>query len=165
MKKVIMKDDEAVSPIIATILLVAITVVLAATLYTILGGYTTFLGSSTPQASIVVKPVSSSPPPIYMMYVQQFGGNISLDKVQLVVTNTNNSVFYTTLMSDLSNPGSSLGNRWNITVYGPTYLTASTVIKIAGINGASGNEDISQIQLVDISTNGVIGTYSLNNGI
>ena len=49
MKKVILKDDKAVSPIIATILLVAITVVLAATLYTILGGYTTFLGISTPK--------------------------------------------------------------------------------------------------------------------
>lgn len=160
MKKVIMKDDKAVSPIIATILLVAITVVLAATLYTILGGYTTFLGSSTPQASVTVKEVTSSPPPIYMLYVQQFGGNISLDKVQLVVTNTNNSVYYTTLMTDLLSPGSGLGNLWNITVYGPSYLTASTVIKLAGMNGAPGDENISQIQLVDISTNGVIGTFS-----
>ncbi len=160
MKKVIIEDDKAVSPIIATILLVAITVVLAATLYTILGGYTTFLGSSTPQASVTVKEVTSSPPPIYMLYVQQFGGNISLDKVQLVVTNTNNSVYYTTLMTDLQSPGAGLGNLWNITVYGPSYLTASTVIKLSGINGASGDENISQIQLVDISTNGVIGTFS-----
>ena len=40
MKGIITKDDEAVSPIIATILLIAITVVLAATLVTILGGFT-----------------------------------------------------------------------------------------------------------------------------
>lgn len=165
MKKVIIKDDEAVSPIIATILLVAITVVLAATLYTILGGYTTFLGSSTPQASITVKPVTTAPPPIYMLYVQQFGGNISLDKVQMVVTNTNNSVYYTTLINDLNTSGTGLGNLWNITVYGPNYLTASSVVKIAGMNGASGNENIAQIQLVDISTNGVIGTWSSNTGI
>lgn len=165
MKKVIVKDDKAVSPIIATILLVAITVVLAATLYTILGGYTTFLGSSTPQASITVKPVTSSPPPIYMLYVQQFGGNISLDKVQMVITNTNNSVYYTTLINDMGTNGSSLGNLWNITVYGSPYLTASTVVKIAGMNGVSGDESISQVQLVDVVTNGVIGTFSFSNGV
>lgn len=165
MKEVIVKDDKAVSPIIATILLVAITVVLAATLYTILGGYTTFLGSSTPQASITVKSVTSSPPPIYMLYVQQFGGNISLDKVQLVITNTNNSVYYSTMINDLSKNGTGLDNLWNITVYGPTYLTASTVVKIAGINSASGDENIGQIQLVDVVTNGVIGTFSFSNGV
>lgn len=162
MKKVIMKDDEAVSPIIATILLVAITVVLAATLYTILGGYTTFLGSSTPQASITVKQASTGTPPVYMMYVQQFGGNISLNKVQLVVTNTNNTVFYTTLITDLNSPGTGLGNLWNVTVYGPSYLSASTVVKLTGTNGASGDQNISQIQLVDIETNGVIATFSFS---
>lgn len=166
MKRVIVKDDEAVSPIIATILLVAITVVLAATLYTILGGYTTFLGSSTPQASITVKPVTSSPPPIYMLYVQQFGGNISLDDVQLVITNSNNTVYYSTMINDMSTKGTELGSLWNITVYGPNYLTASTVVKIAGVTGgSSSNESITQIQLVDVVTQGVIGTFSFNNGI
>ncbi len=162
MKKVIMKDDKAVSPIIATILLVAITVVLAATLYTILGGYTTFLGSSTPQASISVKEVSSSTPPIYLLYVQQFGGNISLNDVQLVVTNTNSSVYYTTLNIGQSNPGSSLDGIWNVTVYGPSYLSASTVVKIAGNGAAPQPTGISQVQLVDMSTNGVIATFSFS---
>lgn len=165
MKDVIMKDDEAVSPIIATILLVAITVVLAATLYTILGGYTTFLGSSTPQASITVKEVSTGTPPIYMLYVQQFGGNISLSNVQMVVTNSNNTVFYTTLITDQSIPGTGLGGLWNITVYGPSYLSASTVVKLTGYSGATGDQSISQVQLVDMSTNGVIGSFSFSNGI
>ena len=40
MKEIRPKEDKAVSPIIATILLIAITVVLAATLVTILGGFT-----------------------------------------------------------------------------------------------------------------------------
>ncbi|MCL5794595.1 MAG: type IV pilin, partial [Candidatus Thermoplasmatota archaeon] len=39
LKPVIQKRDEAVSPIIATILLVAITVILASTLYLALGGF------------------------------------------------------------------------------------------------------------------------------
>ena len=164
MKKVITKDDKAVSPIIATILLVAITVVLAATLYTILGGYTTFLGSSTPQASMVVKEVTTAPPPIYMMYVTQFGGNISLDKVQMVITNTNNSVYYTTLGSDITSTGNVSG-LWSITVYGNPYLTASTVVKISSITPSAGDQNISQVQLVDTVTNGVIGTYSFSSGV
>ena len=40
MKEIRPKEDKSVSPIIATILLIAITVVLAATLVTILGGFT-----------------------------------------------------------------------------------------------------------------------------
>lgn len=163
MKKVIIKDDKAVSPIIATILLVAITVVLAATLYTILGGYTTFLGSSTPQASIHLTPASNSQPPIYMLYVQQFGGNLSLNDVQLVITNTNNTPYYTTLSTDLNNPGTSLDGIWNITVYGPSYLSASSVVKIVGDGASSHPTGINQVQLVDMNTNGVIATYSFSS--
>ncbi len=162
MKEVIMKDDKAVSPIIATILLVAITVVLAATLYTILGGYTTFLGQSTPQASIQLNSVSSGNSPVYMLYVKQFGGNISLNEVQLVITNSNNTPYYTTLGSDFSNPGTSLSGIWNLTVYGTSYLSASTVVKIVGDSASPQPTGISQVQLVDMNSNGVIATFSFS---
>lgn len=163
MKKVIMKDDKAVSPIIATILLVAITVVLAATLYTILGGYTTFLGSSTPQASIQLNTVSSGNPPVYMLYVQQFGGNISLNDVQLEVINSNNTPYYTTLGTDLGNPGTSLDGIWNITVYGPSYLSASTVVKLDGNKASPQPAGINQVRLVDMNTNSVIAKFSFSS--
>ena len=52
MKGIITKDDKAVSPIIATILLIAITVVLAATLVTILGGFTHGASGSAATASV-----------------------------------------------------------------------------------------------------------------
>lgn len=164
MKKVITKDDKAVSPIIATILLVAITVVLAATLYTILGGYTTFLGSSTPQASITVQPVGTTNDPIYTLYVQQFGGNISLNEVQMVITTTNNSVFYTNLGADL-NSNANVSGLWNITVHGTAYFTASTVVVISSILPSKGTQSISKIQLVDLNTNGVMGYDNLNQNI
>src|SRR5512136_2067379 len=49
MKAIIRKDDQAVSPVIATILMVAITVVLAAVLYVMVSGLITSPGS-TPKA-------------------------------------------------------------------------------------------------------------------
>lgn len=164
MKKVILEDDKAVSPIIATILLVAITVVLAATLYTILGGYTTFLGASTPQASIQINEVANSPP-IYTMYVEQFGGNVSLSEVQMVITTTNNSVFYNVLSNDQSSKAFNESGLWNISVKGPQYFGVSTVAFITGIPNAHGDQNISQVRLVDLKTQGTIVTFNLNQQI
>ena len=170
MKKVYVKDDKAVSPIIATILLVAITVVLAATLYTILGGYTTFLGASTPQAAITATNATSthsSPPskPIYLVYILQFNGNVSLNDVQMIIVTSGNNVGYATLGSyhntsrdlNISN-----NTGWNVSVKGPDYLGGSTVITLQGINGSNySSEYIVHIRLVDMVTNGEIGSYTL----
>ena len=163
MKKVILKDDKAVSPIIATILLVAITVVLAATLYTILGGYTTFLGISTPQASIQVNEVANNPP-VYQMYVVQYGGNISLSEVQMVITTTNNSVYYDLLSADQPS-ASNVGGLWNISVKGPQYFGVSTVALISGIPNVHGDQKISQVRIVDLKTQGTIATFTMNQQI
>src|SRR5436853_2780046 len=48
MKSVIRKDEAAVSPVIATILMVAITVVLAAVLYVMVSGLITPVGGNKP---------------------------------------------------------------------------------------------------------------------
>lgn len=60
MKAIIRKDDQAVSPVIATILMVAITVVLAAVLYVmvsgLIGGTTT---QSKPQISFTVSKITN----------------------------------------------------------------------------------------------------------
>ena len=169
MKKVYVKNDKAVSPIIATILLVAITVVLAATLYTILGGYTTFLGASTPQASITVTNAtsahSSSPSkPIYFVYINQFGGNISLNEVQMIIITSGNNVSYATLSSyhNKTSPlNVSSGVGWNVSVKVPDYLSGSTVITLQGINKNYTSEYIVHVRLVDMVTNGEIGSYTL----
>ncbi len=164
MKKVVLKDDKAVSPIIATILLVAITVVLAATLYTILGGYTTFLGASTPSASIEVTSDSASPP-IYTLYVQQYSGNTSLSNVEMIITTTNNTVYDTNLMSDYPNTAA-VGGLWNITVSGTSaYFGITTTVLIKSMNNVNGDQNISQISLKDLKTGGTIVTYNLNQQI
>ncbi len=158
MKEVIQRDDKAVSPIIATILLIAITVVLAATLYTILGGYTTFLGASTPSASVQVKNSSTSTLPFYFVYVEQFGGNVSLNSVQLRITESNNSIYETTLSTGTT---SIAGGLWNLTVRGSDYLSAQTAMTLQGNKSAPTLPFIIQIQLVDLKTNGVISTNTV----
>ena len=49
---IIRKDEKAVSPVIATILMVAITVVLAAVLYVMVTGLLTGPGASKPQVTV-----------------------------------------------------------------------------------------------------------------
>jgi flagellin-like protein len=75
MKKIwkIRKNREAVSPVIATILMVAITVVLAAVLYVMVMGFGT-TGNQTPQGSFTGVPqsVSVTPGPV-AGYKLQFG--------------------------------------------------------------------------------------------
>lgn len=155
MKEVIQREDKAVSPIIATILLIAITVVLAATLYTILGGYTTFLGASTPSASVTVNNASTSTLPFYSVYVEQFGGNVSLNSVQLRITESNNSIYVVPLSLGTT---SIAGGLWNLTVRGSGYLSASTAMTLQGNKSSPTLPFITQIQFVDLKTNGVIST-------
>ncbi|MEM0158870.1 MAG: archaellin/type IV pilin N-terminal domain-containing protein [Thermoplasmataceae archaeon] len=162
MKPIIIKKDKAVSPIIATILLVAITVVLAATLYTILGGYTTLLGASTPTASISVQNSSGPNTPYYTIYINQVGGNISMNKVELIIVdnNTSNNVVSVTLGD--GNGYQIDGSIFNVTVYSSPYLTASTVLEIT-----HGKDPVryyvDKIRLVDLVTNGLIGSYSMSS--
>ncbi len=54
MKAIIRKDEQAVSPVIATILMVAITVVLAAVLYVMVSGLITSPGSTPKQVGATV---------------------------------------------------------------------------------------------------------------
>lgn len=159
MKEVIHKDDKAVSPIIATILLIAITVVLAATLYTILGGYTTFLGASTPSASVQVKNASASSLPFYRVYVEQFGGNISLNNVELQITESNSSIYNIPLAVESNHPVA--GGLWNLTVSGSNYLTASTALTLEGNSSQSPLPFIIQIRLIDTKTNGGISSNTV----
>ncbi len=58
MKGIYMEKEDAVSPVIATILMVAITVVLAATVYILVSHYTT--GASTPLAATITEQSETS---------------------------------------------------------------------------------------------------------
>ena len=82
MKEIRPKEDKAVSPIIATILLIAITVVLAATLVTILGGFTHGV-SNTVETAGVTSYISSNE---ILINVSSSSSSISPSDITISVT-------------------------------------------------------------------------------
>jgi len=82
MKEIRSKEDKAVSPIIATILLIAITVVLAATLVTILGGFTHGV-SNTVETAGVTSYISSNE---ILINVSSSSSSISPSDITISVT-------------------------------------------------------------------------------
>ena len=91
LKPVIQKRDEAVSPIIATILLVAITVILASTLYLALGGFFSAKTSAVPSATLTVSNTSNSTSPTYSITIGGLSSNnlpITSVEVQIVFSGT-----------------------------------------------------------------------------
>lgn len=90
--KIVQKKDKAVSPIIATILLVAITVILASTLYLALGGFFSHSSTSAPTASVGV---TNSTTPTGYEYIVSVGtptSPVPLSNVILKITFTNGVV-------------------------------------------------------------------------
>ena len=173
MKQIINKEDKAVSPIIATILLIAITVVLAATLYTVLGGFTKGLSSGNPTASISF--VESSPDN-YSLSVNSVSGNVSLSSVVLQVFNgtATGSINLGTAASSgtITLTGGSSSHdvlNYSISSGGSKYLSPTTSISLTNnrtvTSGASSttygnfeNVVVTSIILKDTSTNSALTT-------
>ena len=166
MKQIINKEDKAVSPIIATILLIAITVVLAATLYTVLGGFTKGLSSGNPTASISFVETSTNN---YSISVNSISGNVSLSSVVLEVFNGSETASI--------NIGTYTGHNFNLTPAsehnemnyslsngGSKYLSPTTSIALTDYYATSsgpkdhGNVTLTSIVLKDISTNSALTT-------
>ena len=173
MKQIINKEDKAVSPIIATILLIAITVVLAATLYTVLGGFTKGLSSGNPTASISFVETS---PFNYSLSVNSVSGNVSLSIVDLQVFNgtytasinlgtpvksgTMTGLGLNTSKGKYTFSGTGVLN-YTINNGGSKYLTPTTSISLTNNNSITsgiGKVSITSIILKDISTNSALTT-------
>ena len=143
MKGIITKDDKAVSPIIATILLIAITVVLAATLVSILGGFTHGASGSAATASVSTQFSSTGSGSSYttsvFLNVSSFSAsNVSSSKIAITLTLTAGSVTTTysgylggTLTNSAtfasSTPYFTGGSDYEITVTGSSQVTSATV--------------------------------------
>ena len=155
MKPVKNLEDKAVSPIIATILLVAITVVLAATLYTILGGFTNFLSASTPSAAVNYENLSNGD---YRLFVNEFSSNVnlSLKDVNIELTTTNGS----TVDTSLYNPP--VMDGFNITVAGGDLFTSATIITITQASTGPIHY-VTTIRLVDTKSDGVMWSSNSNS--
>lgn len=166
MKEVLRKEDKAVSPIIGTVLLVAITVTLVASLYTILGGYFQNGPVITPSASVkVLNSTTSSNGFIngtYSLFITSVSNNISAGDVMISVT-TNASHVYEVQLSSVvdSYPGaliisSSIGGNLSVSVSNSAnYLSPQTSITF---NEKSFNGYVVRIALIDSATDGTINS-------
>ena len=98
MKEIRPKEDKAVSPIIATILLIAITVVLAATLVTILGGFTHGVSNTVETAGVTSNVVNATgqTAPLYKatIYVNVSSSSSAIGTSSITVTLTGASFLY-----------------------------------------------------------------------
>lgn len=164
MKQIINKEDKAVSPIIATILLIAITVVLAATLYTVLGGFTS--GLSTSGSATVSGTFANTTTNVKSGYQYTFSvsssssGGISISSLELKFTNGTGTFTTGALSSTIA-----FGKNYtiNATSLSNGKLVAGSSITIFVATGLGHGIPlnqfvISQISIVDTASNSVIYT-------
>lgn len=169
MKRVLYRKDSAVSPIIGTVLLIAITVTLVASLFTVLGSYFNGLPQASPTASLnVVNSTTQKNSFIngfYTLSVTSVSNNISLShvKVQIIMNNTDEYVFPLYLLQ--SSPGGIYtvfnGTSGNLTAqYSGTagYLTSSSSITFTELNSTS---FIDRISIIDTSSDSSMGSVTI----
>lgn len=165
MKRVTDKADKAVSPVIGTVLLIAITVTLVASVYTVLGGYFNGLPQPSPTVSLSVVNSTSQKGGLingtYTLSVNYISNNVSTDhvKVQISMNNTNVYEFM------LSNPETQAGQKYtifngtsgNLTVSysgSGNSLTSSSIMVFTEANSTT---FIYRISLIDTSTDSSMG--------
>lgn len=153
--KIVIRDDEkkdkAVSAIIGTILIVAITVVLAATLYAVLGGFSGLIGKPTPTASMTVVVTGTGNASVYSVTFTSVSSNLSLSNTQLKVVDGNGTFVLTYSPGTYS--ASSSGMHVSVSG-GGGYLTFNTAITIH--DGST----ISAIYLIDTQTGGIVASQT-----
>ena len=176
--KIVIRDDEkkdkAVSAIIGTILIVAITVVLAATLYAVLGGFSGLIGKPTPTASMTVSSSAvGTSGETYTLTFASVSSNLSLSNTALKVSYDGVTVTWgyssdsTYTYAGYNLTGASAGDPPTAGFYatvnaGPTggYLTYLTTITIKITTGAAGTPPLTSVSLIDTSSSGVVASQS-----
>lgn len=106
MKPVINNEDKAVSPIIATILLIAITVVLAATLVTILGGFTHGVSNTVVTVGATTTEVNESSSYVVYLNISSSSTNLSASAVTLEINGNNVGTLASSTGFTISGPDS-----------------------------------------------------------
>ncbi len=162
--KIVFGKDRAVSPIIATILLVAITVTLVSTAYTLISGYIPTPSAPTPTANLsIVNLTHDSAGKIngtYGVSLSSVNGNISLDSVVIVIIMQNGSIIEQNLGSVLRAGESQLeSNTLSINMTGnEPYLSSATEI-VVSLDISP--DYISYIALKDLITGGTIASAAV----
>ena len=167
LKPVIYEKDKGVSPIIATILLVAITVILASTLYLALGGFFSHTATAAPTASVsatnTTGALSSTAPSNMYTYTVAIGSvsssTIPWSSTEWTVT-VNGAVIDAVWVPASATWATASGAPVNVTVSSPgsgTYVTGATLtlsIKFTGTAPVYATGPITTLAFTDTGTNG-----------
>jgi len=163
--------DKAVSPIIATILLVAITVILASTLYLALGGFFSHVGTTTPTVSLSATNTSAGSSSLsYSITVGSVSATgINMSNVEIKLIGSGNNIVTLTHSSTTTSGGTTWGWTFSPSSFsvasassgGAADLTSGLTITIN--LGSTPVIGLSQIQLWDTGTNaGEMGYTSIS---
>ena len=162
--KSVFRQDKAVSPIIATILLIAITVTLVSTAYTLISGYIPSPSAPTPTANLNIANLTSgsagSINGTYGISLSSVNGNISLKNVVILIIMQNGTVIEENLGSVLST-GNIIVESGTLSINmtgNEPYLSSTTEILV---NLVSSSGYISYVALKDLKTGGTIGSASV----
>ncbi len=169
MRRVLQRNDIAVSPIIGTVLLVAITVTLVATMYTVLGGYFNGLPGPSPTASLTVVNETQSNGGLvngsYSLSVTYISNNVSTQHVKLEVTLSNGTVYLFQLSSAegtgpsnytlFSGQGGALTANYTGT---PGFLTSYSTITFNEHNATS---YLVRIDMIDTTSDSSMGSVDI----
>jgi flagellin-like protein len=138
LKPVLYDKDKAVSPIIATILLVAITVILASTLYLALGGFFKTTSSATPNAALSVTSGGSNNYTLTVGSVSSTSISVGSVEVEIFINGTGH------FSSGLNSLGwhsiGSTGFSYNITTNPSAGYISSGMVIVVGPNGSPGGK-------------------------
>ncbi len=147
MKK-IMKKEEGVSPVIATILMVAITVVLAATVYIMVAGMGTG-GTNKMIASLSYDQQQSNPTsgPVYLRVSMSNPSSAAFNKVTVVLT-----------------PATGTGGKTTLNTSGGGTITIGTTTYTVNVQDLDGNGQLSDGDMLVIS-GGSLSGYTISISI
>ena len=169
------QKKRGVSPIIATILLVAITVVLAAVLYILISGLTKGPGNTPLGTSLAVQtPIETQPSAASLHYynfsIQSAGGGLILNNLVFQIQNPGGSIVTTVAagwaLNVLGITGATIGTyaitaaspSW--TLGGTTAVSSQMTIALTSPTGAANN--LSGDHLVIVGAGTFSGSISVN---
>ena len=168
------KKDKAVSAIIGTILIVAITVVLAATLYAVLGGFTGLIHGAAPTGAITVSSSGvGSSSESYSITFSSLSDNVSVGNIAISLTSGGSSVTITSFAvatgatsTSPAETGAISGTTFSITITSLNTkgdLNIGSVISITGtptVSGGTTTVPLSSISILGTNPSGTIATAS-----
>jgi archaeal type IV pilus assembly protein PilA len=158
MKAIIRKDEKAVSPVIATILMVAITVVLAAVLYVMVSGLITGPGS-TPKA-IGVSVTRSSDGTNWVILFTSVPSGLGVNTTALTLISGSGSTLFGPKNLGTIEVGTTNGVQYIPATAGATACAAGDRILAALGTGANQYTTGTQYQITNGGTILASGTFS-----